>query len=252
MITNWDGLLWLLLVLGPLLILQRNLHRNIQAAFLLITRRADVTIAMFSLLFLPGVILHEVSHYIMARLLGVHTGKLSLLPRAMPDGKLQLGYVETEKTDIVRDALIGAAPLVTGGLFVAYAGLTKLGLDEAWFAVKSMDVAGVWDQIKSITSQPDFWLWFYLAFTVSSTMLPSSSDRRAWPSLAIVLVGVLALALILGAGPWMADTLAPWFNTALLSLDIVLVMSVLFHIILLPPVWITRRLLEKLTGMQVA
>jgi hypothetical protein len=50
----------------------------------------------------------------------------------------------------------------------------------------------------------------------------------------------------------MADTLAPWFNQALRALDIVLGISVLFHTLLLPPFWILRRLLEQITGMQVA
>jgi len=252
MIANWDGFMWLLLLLGPLLILQRGLHRNIQAVFLILTRRSELSLALFSLLFFPGVLIHEVSHFLVARLLGVRTGRFSLLPRAMPNGKLQLGYVETARTDILRDALIGAAPLVAGGLFVAYAGLNRLGLETVLGAMQGLRIPEVWAALRESIGHQDYWLWFYLTFTVSSTMLPSASDRRAWPSIAIVLVIVLGLALVSGAGPWMAGTLAPVFNEALRALDIVLGISVLFHLVLLPPFWILHRLLEKLTGMQVA
>jgi hypothetical protein len=108
-IAELGGFLYLLLLFPPLIYLQRFLQREIQSIFLLITRQADISTALFSLLFLPGVLLHETSHYLMAHLLGVKTGRFSLIPKKVEDGRLQLGYVETAKTDFVRDALIGAA-----------------------------------------------------------------------------------------------------------------------------------------------
>ena len=80
----------------------------------------DISTALFAVLFFPGVLLHETSHYVMARLLGVRAVSFSLIPRPQPDGKLQLGYVETDRTDLLRDALIGAAPLISGGSLIAY------------------------------------------------------------------------------------------------------------------------------------
>ena len=76
----------------------------------------------------PGVLLHELSHFVMARLLRVRTGRFSLLPSLMEDGKLRLGFVETDETDLLREALIGTAPLITGGAAVAYLGISRLGL----------------------------------------------------------------------------------------------------------------------------
>src|SRR3990170_5216778 len=94
--------------------------------------RSEIARAFFSLLFFPGVLLHETSHYLAARLLGVKTGRFSLLPQPLPDGRLRLGFVETTGTDLLRDALIGVAPLVAGGAFVIYAGLLRLGLPALW------------------------------------------------------------------------------------------------------------------------
>ena len=98
-------------MLVPLVYLQRLLHREIQIIFYLITRNKPLTIALFSMLFFPGVFLHELSHFLMAKVLGVRTGKFSLIPQSLDTGYLQLGYVETEQTDILRDSLIGLSPI---------------------------------------------------------------------------------------------------------------------------------------------
>lgn len=250
MLTNLDGVVWLVALLGPLLILQRNLHREIQAVFLLITRKPELALAFFSLIFLPGVLLHETSHFLMARLLGVRTGRFSIFPQALPNGKLQLGYVETASADIFRDALIGAAPLIAGGLFVTYAGLVRMGFGSLWGAIMDGG-SNPWSVLQELASRPDFWLWFYLAFTVSSTMLPSGSDRRGWLPILLVLAGLLAISLLAGAGPWLVSHLAIPFNLAMRALATVLGISVGLHLILLPPIWAGRRILSKITGFQV-
>ncbi len=113
------GLVWFIASLVPLVFLQRLLHREIQAVFLILTRSPKATIGLFSVLFLPGVLLHELSHFIVAKLLGVRTGNFSLVPRLTPEGQLILGYVETARSDYLRDSLVGMAPLLAGGAFVA-------------------------------------------------------------------------------------------------------------------------------------
>ncbi len=95
LMINWGTLLYLLLLLVPLLYLQRFLQREIQAIFLLITRQPEISMALFSLIFLPGVLLHEISHFLMAHLLGVRTGRFSIIPKKLEGGRIQLGYVET-------------------------------------------------------------------------------------------------------------------------------------------------------------
>jgi hypothetical protein len=41
---------------------------------LILTRDSRVTMAIFAMLFLPGVFLHELSHFVMAKILRVRTG----------------------------------------------------------------------------------------------------------------------------------------------------------------------------------
>lgn len=244
-------LVWLLLVLGPLLFLQRRLHAEIQAIFLILTRRADLTVALFSVLFFPGVLLHEGSHYLLARLLGVRTGRFSLLPRPMPNGLLQLGFVETARAGWLGDALIGLAPLLVGGAVVAYGGLARLGLLETWQQLQAQPAPALspvaWKQIAvGILQRPDAWLWLYLTFTISSTMFPSAADRRAWLPVTIVLAGVLGIGLLAGAGPWMAQRIAPAFHQVLWAVSMVFGVSLFLHLLLLLPVWGLRSLLQAL------
>jgi hypothetical protein len=257
--TTLDGLWWLLLLIGPLLVLQRWLHHEIQSVFLLLTRRAELALALFSLLFFPGVLLHEGSHYLTAFFLGVRIGGFSLIPRVLPQdramngkaARLQLGYVQTAQTDILRDALIGAAPLVFGGIFVAYAGIARLGLGSLWNTVLAGGPGLIASVQSVIHAHPDFWLWFYLAFAVSSTMLPSESDRRAWLPIAIAITLLVGLGLLAGAGPWLVEHLADPLNQALRAMAAVVGISVGVHIFLAIPVYLLRRLLNRATHLEV-
>lgn len=246
-----DGLVWLVGLLAVLAWLQRRLHFETQAIFLLITRRSELALALYSLLFFPGVLIHETSHFLVARLLGVRTGRFSLVPQPLPDGRLQLGYVETASTDVAREALIGSSPLLAGGAFVAYAALGPLGLPLLWGDPGRLELEALWEALASLPARPDFWLWFYLAFTVSSTMLPSASDRRAWLPIALAAVLFVGVAALVGAGPWLLRNLIPHARKAWLAIDALLAFCVLLHLALLPPAWALRRLLGRWSGLRV-
>jgi hypothetical protein len=250
-LIRFDGILWLLLTLGPLILLQRALHHAIQTVFLLITRRPDITVALFSLLFFPGVLLHEGSHFLMAKVLGVPTGRVSFIPESMKGNRLRLGFVETASTDIIRDALIGTAPLLAGGLFVAYAGILHLNLLSVWDGFASGGMDGALDALTSSLAVQDFWLWFYLTVTVSSTMFPSLSDRRAWLPVSLILALIYGLGLLFGAGPWMSENLLPVLNNALRGVAIVFAISTGVHLVVLIPTWLISKILARVMGVKV-
>lgn len=245
------GFVWFVVMLVPLVLLQRLLHREIQAVFLIVTRDPRLTIISFQILFLPGVFLHELSHFLTAKLLRVRTGGFSVIPRALPNGRLQLGYVETAKSDIVRDSLIGAAPLIFGTLFVAYVAIDRLDMRVLWDTFRNGQFDLFWLGIRLLPTVGDFYLWFYLAFAVSSTMMPSESDRHAWLEL-VVSVGVLfAIALLVGAGPWMLANVAPVVSNFLSSVAVILGLSSVFHAVLILPTMLVHKLLSRVTGLDV-
>lgn len=243
-----DGLVWLVCMLLPLLFAQRWLHREIQVLFMILTRRPTLAIGLFAFLFLPGVALHETSHYVMARLLGVRTGRFSLVPKMVDNGRLRMGMVETETTDYMRGALIGAAPLIAGGAAVAYLGIFRLGLGPLADAIRLGTWVNLAELLRQLPAHPDFWVWFYLAFTISSTMFPSSSDRRGWLPILMILAFLTTAALLAGAGPWMAVNLSPVLNTAFLAVAAVFGISLVPHIMLAIPVSLLRQLSSRITG----
>ena len=91
--------MWLLGTFPVLLLLQRWISRHTQIIFLLLTRHPGMAVLLNQLVFLPGVILHELSHWLLARLLGVRTMGFSVWPKRQSDGTVRLGYVQTEKVD---------------------------------------------------------------------------------------------------------------------------------------------------------
>lgn len=249
--TQLTGFLWFILTLLPLIVLQRLLHREIQAVFLILTRDAGLTMGIFSLIFLPGVFLHELSHFLMAKILRVPTGRFSIFPRALPDGRLQLGYVETMRSDIVRDSLIGAAPLIAGTLAVAYVALYRLDMRVLWDTFRNGQFTLFWLGLSALPRVNDFVLWFYLTFAVSSTMMPSESDRHAWLDL-VIAVGILfSVTLLFGAGPWMLDNVAPLVSQFLSSVAVIFGLSAVVHAILILPTALIHKLLARISGMDV-
>jgi len=253
-VINPNGLGWLIVLLVMLTLLQRRLHFEIQALFLVITRRADIAMVLFSLIFLPGVILHETSHFLSARLLGVPTGRFSIFPQPLPNGRLRMGYVETATTDVIRDSIIGSAPFFVGCIFILYISLIPLGLGNVWtaFVVGNFNVFS--EAFVSMYTRPDFWLWFYLVFVVSSTMMPSSSDRRAWLPLAVLVVLILGFGLIIWPGNFLSEAwinISPKVNVSMYALVLIFGVSVVFHLILLVPLWLLRKIFSRFAGVQV-
>lgn len=245
------GLVWLVALLVLFLAAQRWLHRQMQAIFLMLTRRPQVAVGLFALVFFPGVFLHELSHFLMAQILRVPTGRFSLLPKIINDGKLRLGYVETARSDVLRDALIGMAPLLSGGAVVTLIGVYLLPVVPLFDYASQGNWQTLWVGLTILPNMPDFWLWFYLAFAVSSTMLPSPSDRRAWLPIILVVAVLVGLALVAGAGPWMLVNLAPGLTTLVRTLVAIFAISLAVHLLLGLPVGLLAALISKLTGLRV-
>src|SRR5580765_3063079 len=125
LLSSW---LWLVLALLPLIFLERWVHRHLQGIWLLLV---------------PGVLVHEGSHWLAAALLGVRAGRFSVVPERLPDGTLRLGYVETEHVDPLREALIGAAPLLAGAAVIIFVGYSRLGVEPLAEALGRGDLLGM-------------------------------------------------------------------------------------------------------------
>ncbi len=177
--------IWVAISLPILYLLQRWIHRHLHGVALLLTGNKQWAIILYAIILFPGVLLHELSHWITAKILRVRTGKFSVLPRSIADGSVQLGYVEYYKTNSVgpiRESLIGSAPLVTGTAVVILIVFKIFDAPAFSTSIASGDLESLSNVLLDLFETPDFLIWLYLLFAISNAMMPSSSDRRAWPA----------------------------------------------------------------------
>jgi len=189
----WVSFLWLAATFVVMLWLHHWLEAHLQGLVYLITGHAGVTLWVFFAIFLPGTLVHELSHWIVARLLGVRTGRIEIWPRRQK-GAVWLGSVQIGRADPVRSSLIGLAPLITGSLAAAAIG-ARLQLDTLGSLLIARDWSLIWQRLSTSAGLPDFWLWIYLLFSVANRMLPSPADRQAWRPV-LVFLGLVALVLL--------------------------------------------------------
>jgi hypothetical protein len=242
-------LLWLIGSLFLLTILQRYFHKVLQAIFLLLTHNLAITVSIFSFLFLPGVIIHELSHFGMAKILRIRTGKISLMPKILPKGKVQLGYVEVASADFFRDSLVGLAPLISGMTFILLIAIYQFKIPL--FEKSGLELLSMFPQLSYILKTNDAWIWIYLVFTISTTMMPSESDRHAWLPVILFSFVLFALAIFFGAGFWMEKTLSEPFTQFIQIAVIIFSISNFMHIVFYLPLFLVKIALSKITGYQV-
>ena len=242
---------WLLLILFPLVFLERWIHGHLQGVWLLIFRHDQIATSIYSIIMLPGVLLHEASHWLVATLLLVRAGRFSVVPERLPDGTLRLGYIETEKPDLIREALIGVAPLVTGCLVIVFAGYARLGVGPLGNALAQGDFGGAAADLAAMTRVNDFWLWLYLIFSVSNCMLPSASDRRAWLPVLLMALAIGGLLVYLGLGPALVEALGGAAEAGVRALAAAFTITVCLDLGIVPIIWGAEKVLMKLTGLRL-
>lgn len=234
--SGWSVLFWLIVSFLLMYPLKRWITAHVQGVAFLLTGNPRVAMWLFWVLFLPGTLLHELSHWLTAFLLGVKTGRFSLWPQMKKGGELQMGSVQVELSDPFRHSLIGLAPLIFGTLAVLLIGQGLLNLGRLGTAFNSGDVEQIIEAVARLLLVPDVWLWLYLIFAISNAMLPSASDRESWRTVLIYLGLTLGLALGLGLNPTMPLELQNFGLTLmayLLSAFVITIVIDIFFILLI-------------------
>ncbi len=197
----WTSLLWLIALTALLLFLRRWINQHVQGVGLLIFGDSAVTMMLYFILFLPGILLHEMSHWLVAQLLGLKTGKISLGPQKGSRGRVSLGSVHMARSDPLRESLVGLAPFVSGTLAVL--ALAHLGFGIPFNPdLPPMErllrfLSNVFEHLNAA----DAYVWLYLIFAVSNSMLPSESDREPWLTLFLYIAALSILYVALAGVP---------------------------------------------------
>ncbi len=185
-----DGVVWLIVSFGLLLLLTRWIARHVQGIGYLLTEDGQIAIAIYMILTLPGVLLHELSHALAALLLRVKVRRFSIGIQYKRKDQVALGSVDIARTDPIRASLIGLAPLVTGCATILLIGSLALGLGR----FEPFSPRAFWRELPTMYRASDFWLWVYLVFAVGNAMFPSAADRHAW-WLALIFIAFVGVIL---------------------------------------------------------
>ena len=192
-----------------LYLLSRWLTQTLYGLFHALFRTRSISVSLVTLLLFPGTVVHELSHLFTAEILGVRTGKLTLVPEGIQHEEIQTGSVAIAKTGPFRRSVIGLAPLIVGMLAVAT--LTYLYANDVF--VKNNIV---------IT------LYYYLLFSISNSMFPSAVDMAGvWQLMVTILIiaigaGIAGFRIVLPESPAFITTLV---NNLTGSLGIVLAVN---------------------------
>ena len=129
-------------------------------------------INVISFLFLPGIIVHELSHLLFASLLFVPAGEIEFMPK-IEGQSIKLGSVSIGKTDPIRRFLIGVSPFIFGVLVIS----------AVLYFTKSINVP-LYVNL----------LIFYTLFVIGNTMFSSQKDMEGALVL-LILIAILSGAL---------------------------------------------------------
>ena len=249
--SGWSVFFWLIVIFLCLYPLNRWISTHVQGVAFLFTGSAHVAIWFFWVFFLPGTLLHEVSHWLMAKLLGVKTKGMSLWPKKKPNGELQMGAVEVLVSDPFRHSLIGLAPLLTGSAAVLLIGYGWLGLGEIGQALLRGSLPRLAEALEKTMAVPDVWVWLYLVFAISNAMLPSASDREAWLTVFIYFLLVLALVVGLKLVPTVPESLQEVGLTMLTYLLVAFTLTLVIDGLVILVLFIIELMFAVLFGRRV-
>lgn len=181
-----------------LLLLFGSSHLTSQALTALfhkVVRSHTWSVRLLAVLFFPGVVIHELAHAIMARMLFVPVGHMEFVP-VIDEEHVKLGSVQIGKTDPIRRMLIGIAPVL--------AGVSILSALLFFFLPNSFVLSGS-SIIQSL-------LLFYAVFVIGNTMFSSRRDLEGSISFVIAL-SIVALVLFI-AGIRLPDGILTFFASS--------------------------------------
>lgn len=247
--TTWvNAVIWLYAAFFGQWLLQWWLGRHLHGLGLIILEDAGRARSFYHVLLAPGVAVHELSHWLMAKALFVPTGRVNLFrPTSVPDqNKMRLGYVEIASTDVWRASLIGVAPLVSGVLAIL-AGAWVLGVDvgrdQPFFDLAT----SFWRSLRGPLAVPVV----YILFSVSNTMFPSGEDRKPW-LVALLIPGSIILALYTWhLVPPLPSSIENFLFQACIRVILAFSLTVLIDLALSAVVWFLEAILSRLLGHSV-
>jgi hypothetical protein len=242
------------LFVGVLFILLRQierwLHQHIFKVGWLLTHNYETTTILYYTIFLPGVLLHEVLYWLMAGVLNVRADRSIRWPEKQEIGNLQLNFIKlSPKANLLKKAIIAATPLIVGLLAIWLIAINIFELEVVMAIAASGRLEDISNAITILTSTTDFWLWFYISFTIANTMFPTiSKDMRGWWQIGGTFAVILISLLILNIGQSFLSELTLTLGQFLNSLSLTLMLTITINITMVILLGAIESTIERITG----
>lgn len=207
--------------------MERWLHQHIFKLGWLLTRNFNVTTVLYYLLFLPGIVLHEVVLWLVAGALNVHATRTIEWPHSQEIGELRLNFVRiAPNIPRWKRFVIALSPLVAGMLLTWHIAENVFQLDTVFSMMSSGALTDIGAALERLLAIPDFWLWFYLLFTVSNTMFASLQRdlNNAQSLLAFMSLVVVAIVLVGATSATFSYVASPFENALSVLTELVVVL----------------------------
>jgi hypothetical protein len=167
--------------LSLLYVLARRFTQSLFLTSFRVTKSRSVSVTILTLFLFPGTVVHELSHLFTAEILGIRTGKLTLVPESIKGQDITTGSVAISHSDPFRRALIGIAPLFNGSIILGIIAYFLPTWIDGFISAPSLS-AGI-PLIGAL----------YGVLTVSTTMFSSPEDMKG-----VIPVGILFLLVFVG------------------------------------------------------
>ena len=216
-----------------LFFLGAKLTTQIYHTLLLITQNKKASLTILLIFLLPGTIIHELSHFIVASILFVPVGNISIFPKE-EEGTVKAGSVHHADTDILRRTAIGLAPIIVGLILIYLLGnilITNFSfqLDARRYTLDAIFV--------------------YLLSIISLSMFSSKKDlETTWylfPILFIAILSLYATGVRIGLTPNLQNLLETFFSNLNLYLFITVIIDLSLFLILQGLMIILEKVLKR-------
>lgn len=205
--------LFLALIIFLLLRVQGAIQRRIFGVGYMLAADHSMAAVVYTLVLFPGIVLHEVTEWVTAGILNFRTVRSMRWPEADQNGELDPKFVTVEypkrekglgppgpaarAKDLFSRALVEIAPTLAGLACTLLISNNLLGFPDLIRELPSGDLTRIGPALGAVVRRPDFFLWFYVLFTISNSMMPRRFARRGLAVLAVcAALGMVFLAVI--------------------------------------------------------
>ncbi|MDD2823282.1 MAG: hypothetical protein PHQ59_04370 [Candidatus Daviesbacteria bacterium] len=173
-----------------LFLFSRSLTNSLARLLYRISHSRIFTYNALAVIFLPGTLVHELAHMLIAGMFLVPSGEISIFPEIDGD-EVRFGSIKIAETEPVKRFFIGAAPIIFGMFII---------------------LALLFTSLQFYSSETPWWqlaLVVFVVFEIANTMFSSKKDMEG--ALALFIVTFIILFSFFGA-LYFSNLLIPFLN----------------------------------------